>query len=311
MWMFQSQTRSRPSCHGACPARRNTAFPAVSISNEKPPQLPRCKTGPFSGSAYQFQSQTRSRPSCHVPIALYLPLTMQVSISNEKPPQLPLILYPLNSGSAHMFQSQTRSRPSCHLPALADSFDKPEFQSQTRSRPSCHFTIPMFYLLDCEVSISNEKPPQLPHPLSQRTYPVRLCFNLKREAAPVATWRRTQGAFRLPRFQSQTRSRPSCHGERRFCVLLRQRVSISNEKPPQLPRCPPRNGAGAAYGVSISNEKPPQLPRRCFLTVLLACILFQSQTRSRPSCHYAARHYSTFALKFQSQTRSRPSCHSN
>ncbi len=135
-------------------------------------------------------------------------------------------------------------------------------------------------------------------------------------------------------FQSQTRSRPSCHVSPLILKGIKYGVSISNEKPPQLPLL---GGWGIIQGivyVSISNEKPPQLPLSRDNRNMDAVRLFQSQTRSRPSCHlifhifiyidfsvsisnekppqlphYAARHYSTFALKFQSQTRSRPSCH--
>src|SRR5579885_3653324 len=87
------------------------------------------------------------------------------------------------------------------------------FQSQTRSRPGCHPTIlRTLSAQDIHVSISNEKPPRLPHVnaasssqsetsfqsqtrsrpgchAAARSPTTRIwpCFNLKREAAPVAT----------------------------------------------------------------------------------------------------------------------------
>ncbi len=86
------------------------------------------------------------------------------------------------------------------------------------------------------VSISNEKPPRLPPCLPAWQRSLSRCFNLKREAAPVATWLAQAGPFTLEErfnlkreaapvatllaclaalivslFQSQTRSRPGCH----------------------------------------------------------------------------------------------------
>ncbi len=136
-----------------------------------------------------------------------------------------------------------------------------------------------------DVSISNEKPPQLPppHPVSVVYLPVS--FNLKREAAPVATTPLSLYGMQNTAFQSQTRSRPSCHAESKrvprtsllgFQSQTRSRpschpflrtpddpclaVSISNEKPPQLPQDLVADMVSILY-VSISNEKPPQLPR--------------------------------------------------
>ncbi len=170
------------------------------------------RAGFASPQISRFQSQTRSRPSCH-------PITRQrwmsrivVSISNEKPPQLPRSSARRASVSVTMFQSQTRSRPSCHGPsgftsrapiprfnlkreaapvATSNLFDHRRvrcgFQSQTRSRPSCHFPVSDTCKRYLIVSISNEKPPQLPH---QHRRPT------------------SRDDFK---FQSQTRSRPSCH----------------------------------------------------------------------------------------------------
>src|SRR5579884_2738341 len=61
------------------------------------------------------------------------------------------------------------------------------------------------------VSISNEKPPRLPPRVFASTCQQRFCFNLKREAAPVATLSSAPAAGLWEPFQSQTRSRPGCH----------------------------------------------------------------------------------------------------
>ncbi len=162
----------------------------------------------------QFQSQTRSRPSCHfregnrlashmhsfnlkreaAPVATPflpggVPLWREVSISNEKPPQLPPnILHSINNTTI-CFNLKREAAPVATLAVDTESG---------------------YY--DRYVSISNEKPPQLPRPSNQRlACPLCSCFNLKREAAPVAT---APLADRLS---------------------ARSDVSISNEKPPQLP----------------------------------------------------------------------------
>ncbi len=159
----------------------------LSISNEKPPQLPRVGAG---------GATCRER----------------LSISNEKPPQLPRDMPEANISIYEIFQSQTRSRPSCHASALAALLAGRDFQSQTRSRPSCHACLAPASRSSRSLSISNEKPPQLPPAMMVRR---RCCqmptFNLKREAAPVATFERL---------------RENCIGHP---------LSISNEKPPQLP----------------------------------------------------------------------------
>ena len=86
-------------------------------------------------------------------------------------------------------------------------------------------------------------------------------FNLKREAAPVATKGVKESGRPVFRFQSQTRSRPSCHAVVGGAQALFIPVSISNEKPPQLPQSRTIKEAVVHFKVSISNEKPPQLPR--------------------------------------------------
>src|SRR5579875_1426094 len=109
---FQSQTRSRPSCHFS--ERLQDWQEWGSISNEKPPPLPPFLLLHFVPGRGRFQSQTRSRPSCHTIDEEILATDLEVSISNEKPPQLPR-RYPYSRRSlCWEFQSQTRSRPSCH-----------------------------------------------------------------------------------------------------------------------------------------------------------------------------------------------------
>ncbi len=209
---FQSQTRSRPSCH-ASQGDRDAAAERLSISNEKPPQLP-----PQTGYAWQAMCW--------------------LSISNEKPPQLPL----------------PRTLRVVNVLPLSISNEKPPQLPQGASIKLTRFWA---------VSISNEKPPQLPllHPIV-KTDRFR-CFNLKREAAPVATSCRGARWNQRCLFQSQTRSRPSCHAGMSQPTASQLQVSISNEKPPQLPLFLPQ----------ISARFTP---------------LFQSQTRSRPSCHRCA-----------------------
>ncbi len=111
------------------------------------------------------------------------------------------------------------------------------FQSQTRSRSGCHSIFAFRESLPCVVSISNEKPPRLPLDRRQILRPVPGRFNLKREAAPVATFHHDDEILFWTRFQSQTRSRPGCHVRKRSSLIRALSVSISNEKPPRLPPC--------------------------------------------------------------------------
>src|SRR5579875_898096 len=85
------------------------------------------------------------------------------------------------------FQSQTRSRPGCHEQLWVPAGISIKFQSQTRSRPGCHPNIGGAISSLLNVSISNEKPPRLPLLPKRRQKKGMPCFNLKREAAPVAT----------------------------------------------------------------------------------------------------------------------------
>ncbi len=158
-----------------------------------------------------FQSQTRSRPSCHLPGTRRMLIGRIVSISNEKPPQLPL-MESMSAMPAVLVSISNEKPPQLPLSNVApEIFDDIQFQSQTRSRPSCHTADFAISFLDFLVSISNEKPPQLPHGVlavaerrgavsisnekppqlppspRSRSSPRGSRFNLKREAAPVAT----------------------------------------------------------------------------------------------------------------------------
>ncbi len=136
-------------------------------------------------------------------------------------------------------------------------------------------------------------------------------------------------------FQSQTRSRPSCH-----CRSPGEAIGASssfNLKREAAPVATLRmiSSCSSRHLVSISNEKPPQLPPLWMVRSRHPGALFQSQTRSRPSCHgkktrkikaaapsfnlkreaapvatggYPATTHA-YQVGFQSQTRSRPSCH--
>src|SRR5579884_3932522 len=159
------------------------------------------------------------------------------------------------------FNLKREAAPVATTPLSLYGMQNTAFQSQTRSRPSCHHAIIAVWHAEYGVSISNEKPPQLP-PRHYRCMACRIRrFNLKREAAPVAT---EEGAT---------------HMREPFPV------SISNEKPPQLPQHDAWQSDVLNDKVSISNEKPPQLPRATIQDGEGTLTRFQSQTRSRPSCH--------------------------
>src|SRR5579885_1974759 len=184
-----------------------------------------------------------------------------LSISNEKPPQLPRDMPEANISIYEIFQSQTRSRPSCHASALAALLAGRDFQSQTRSRPSCHACLAPASRSSRSLSISNEKPPQLPPAMMVRR---RCCqmptFNLKREAAPVATFERLRENCIGHPLSISNEKPPQLPLPRTLRVVNVLPLSISNEKPPQLPRHA-SSECGLCFFLSISNEKPPQLPR--------------------------------------------------
>src|SRR6266568_2992953 len=186
--MFQSQTRSRSTCDvsvglmvdgsDACFNLRREAAPhATYVANE----------AGVSKSA--FQSQTRSRSTCDNAMNVASHFCMMVSISDEKPLHMRQHTMQTHQVFFAGFQSQTRSRSTCdnrwsqlcnHKNRVSISDEKPLhmrpcianarrsryawFQSQTRSRSTCDLM-------------------EIPHKLALPT-----CFNLRREAAPHATW---------------------------------------------------------------------------------------------------------------------------
>ncbi len=175
------------------------------------------------GGKYRFQSQTRSRPGCHAislrglvrhrlgfnlkreaaPVATARSLSLvQASqpcfnLKREAAPVATKNRERGFTGVVELFQSQTRSRPGCHpgRHALCIALPLSRFQSQTRSRPGCHRICPA------------------PSPDAAE------CFNLKREAAPVATVPSNRSPGTHIKFQSQTRSRPGCHPRRKYARI--------------------------------------------------------------------------------------------
>src|SRR6266699_418300 len=110
------------------------------------------------------------------------------------------------------------------------------FQSQTRSRSTC----------DLSFMVNTLSP--------------LLCFNLRREAAPHATFLFFLQAYAILRFQSQTRSRSTCDHRTQPYRRLSSCVSISDEKPLHMRRHSTSNPTTARL-VSISDEKPLHMRR--------------------------------------------------
>ncbi len=256
----------------------------LSISNEKPPQLPLPRTLRVV-NVLPLSISNEKPPQLPQGASIKLTRFWAVSISNEKPPQLPLLHPIVKTDRFRCFNLKREAAPVATSCRGARWNQRCLFQSQTRSRPSCHAGMSQPTASQLQVSISNEKPPQLPLFLPQIS------------------------ARFTPLFQSQTRSRPSCHrcawqdeqvridgfnlkreaapvatGKATGTGHIDAIVSISNEKPPQLPRGEERRGEKMGEGfnlkreaapvatgtnsqvvtvriyVSISNEKPPQLP---------------------------------------------------
>src|SRR6266568_2514614 len=184
---FQSQTRSRSTCDNAMNVASHF-FMMVSISDEKPLHMRQHTMQTHQVFFAGFQSQTRSRSTCDNRWSQLCNHKSRVSISDEKPlhmrhivakglnfprlsfnlrreaaPHATLLLVLLEVGRSK-FQSQTRSRSTCDVSDFPAATPKTMFQSQTRSRSTCDFM-------------------EIPHKLALPT-----CFNLRREAAPHATW---------------------------------------------------------------------------------------------------------------------------
>src|SRR5579875_3409930 len=143
-----------------------------------------------------FQSQTRSRPGCHPTVSPSSSAVLPVSISNEKPPRLPL---------------HRTDKDSVIEATVSISNEKPPQLPRQIDRDK--------HIARRHVSISNEKPPRLPRRYRVCSRVRDLRFNLKREAAPVATLRYPLRAAPCCPFQSQTRSRPGCHSIGRIRIL--------------------------------------------------------------------------------------------
>ncbi len=164
--MFQSQTRSRSTCDASTyvtpPARllgfnlRREAAPHAT-SREERCQMPE----------NVFQSQTRSRSTCDFVKRLCCQLSLHVSISDEKPLHM-------RHGAAY---SECRQFT---------------FQSQTRSRSTCDLDKEGNFPRRNYVSISDEKPLHMRLACHWGCLAHSTGFNLRREAAPHATWRRKQ-----------------------------------------------------------------------------------------------------------------------
>ena len=134
------------------------------------------------------------------------------------------------------------------------------FQSQTRSRPSCHQWDKGIStsLLMC-FNLKREAAPVATSPRWMRRS-ANCSFNLKREAAPVATLRRAIGNILHIGFNLKREAAPVATACKFSAAHFLWRVSISNEKPPQLPLYHAEGSDPIKRAVSISNEKPPQLP---------------------------------------------------
>src|SRR5258708_6691841 len=81
------------------------------------------------------------------------------------------------------------------------------------------------------VSISDEKPLQMPPRSTWCPLLASNCFNLKEEAAPHATALKLVSSSGFGFFQSQMRSRSTCDRRALHHAPVRGNVSISDEKP--------------------------------------------------------------------------------
>src|SRR6266487_567967 len=138
-----------------------------------------------------FQSQTRSRSTCDKICSCRRNAIVVVSISDEKPLHMRHRTIAVWRQQSGQFQSQTRSRSTCDLRRTSEADqDGDGFQSQTRSRSTCDMALTDFPWLQLCVSISDEKPLHMRLCKAALLPIVTSCFNLRREAAPHATWRR-------------------------------------------------------------------------------------------------------------------------
>src|SRR6266516_3696571 len=87
------------------------------------------------------------------------------------------------------FQSQTRSRSTCDSLSTCEYVGDNSFQSKTRSRSTCDAAFHLYQVYSPQVSISDEKPLHMRHATLGAMEQAQGGFNLRREAAPHATYR--------------------------------------------------------------------------------------------------------------------------
>src|SRR6266702_473877 len=106
------------------------------------------------------------------------------------------------------------------------------------------------------VSISSEMPAPW-RPLRQlRYHRLRVCFNLKRDASPVATWTQLGSSFALALFQSQARCQPRGDDEHLGrCQRGAQRFNLKRDASP-VATAISESGLAINSAVSISSEVP-------------------------------------------------------
>ncbi len=207
---FQSQARSQPSGDDRHPGR--SLHPKkVSISSEKPTlwRLDLCMD--CAEKRDLFQSQARSQPSGD-PMHTVSHKAHKVSISSEKPTLwrrcISIVCHSPGNGfnlkrEANPLATNWRCNACFGLFKVSISSEKP-----TLWRLVVTIAIPVNRF----VSISSEKPTLWRRDLPTVDHVGDLCFNLKREANPLATTIFTWVRESNVKFQSQARSQPSGDG---------------------------------------------------------------------------------------------------
>ncbi len=208
---FQSQTRSRSGCHRLKGRGERTAHHRFNLKREAAPVATKvCQR--IASIKEKFQSQTRSRSGCHSPLIFCMDFVIVVSISNEKPPRLPrhLDVHPSLS-RCYCFNLKREAAPVATGIGQQDLAPNIWVSISNEKPPRLPHGGCGSLHSQQHVSISNEKPPRLPRHVAIVRRQERARFNLKREAAPVATPATTSRRIESSMFQSQTRSRPGCH----------------------------------------------------------------------------------------------------
>ncbi len=229
---FQSQARSQPSGDAKRPICNHLDKPSFNLKREANPLatannqlrmvIEQCgfnlkreanplatkEAKSMSDLASLFQSQARSQPSGDCSRCRKLATHEGVSISSEKP-----TLWRL------------KGKPAWHaVSQVSISSEKPTLWRPSQSDP--------VRLGLCDVSISSEKPTLWRQTGKLSASAAVKCFNLKREANPLAT-HTSHVAMRLRyvMFQSQARSQPSGDSANISLCVNNAMVSISSEKP--------------------------------------------------------------------------------